>query len=291
MNTVKDLQEKVDKVFVEHFGRTPLTQRLNDILGEAFELNRYTDLKNLREETGDLLASTIQLANECGWNIEDLLNENARKIEGRKLQYKSLGRKKAIAIIGGAFNPPTVGHIKLAQFVLDTSNTFDEAWLMPCYSHMNGKDMVSPDHRLRMCELATTVDRRIKVFDYEIVNKLAGESYNLAKLLLNEEVAKSQYDFSMVIGMDNANTFNKWVNYAELERLMRFVVVSRKGIERKEDWFLNKPHIFLETETDIPQISSTDIRNALAKKDFEFLNENVINKDVLDYILTHNLYQ
>jgi NTP pyrophosphatase (non-canonical NTP hydrolase) len=52
----KDLQKKVDNTFREHFGYTPQTERLNDIQGEMNELMRYQDVKNLKEETGDLLA-------------------------------------------------------------------------------------------------------------------------------------------------------------------------------------------------------------------------------------------
>lgn len=53
----KKIQEKVNNLFTEAFVHTPLTKRLEDIFGECRELCNYTDLKNLKEETGDLLAS------------------------------------------------------------------------------------------------------------------------------------------------------------------------------------------------------------------------------------------
>ena len=290
-------QKQVNEVFTNAFGRTPLGERLQDILGEAIELSRYTDLPNLKEEAGDLLASTIQLCTECGWNTNDLINNTLTKIKAREKQYKALGRKVKVAILGGAFDPPTLGHIALAKFVLDASKTFDEVWLMPCNKHMYNKKMASAEHRLEMCRIAASVDPRIKVFDYEIKHNLRGETYNLVKRLQNEDFAKHEYDFSIIVGMDNANTFDKWVNAKELERMIRFVVVSRQGVKRDEkvNWYLNAPHIYMVAETNIPETSSTDAREllrvpSLCGKMVPVLLE-LIDKNVYKYVVDNRLYK
>ena len=244
---VKKLQKLVDEKFREHFGYTPLKERLKDIQSEFFELMRNQDVKNLKEETGDLMASLLKLCSESDWNAEELVFNTLNKIDSRAEQYKTLGRKTKVAILGGAFNPIHCGHIQLAQFVLNTSGEFDEVWLMPAYNHMYNKDMTPAEDRLKMCELAANVDNRIKVFDYEIKNKLKGETYYFFKRLKEEKELTEKYQFTMIIGLDNANTFDKWVNYEELEKLAQFVVVPRKGVERNldVDWYLQKPHIFL----------------------------------------------
>jgi len=204
---------------------------------------------------------------------------------------------KNIALLGLAANPPTQGHIQLAQFVLNTSSEFDEVWLMPANKHMYGKNMVDAQHRLNMCKLTAKVDGRIKVFDYEIVNQLAGETYYLFKRLKQEEELNKKYNFSLIIGLDNANTFDKWVNYTEVERMVRFVVVPRKGYVRDEkvNWYLEKPHIFLKGESDIVEVSSTLIREKM--KNYYTGNDNLsellpyINNDVLNYIIENKLYE
>lgn len=287
----KDLQKKVDDKFREHFGYTPLKERMDDITNEFFEMKKYQDVKNLKEETGDLLSSVIKLCAESGWNYEELVLETLNKIDSRADQYKTLGRKTKIAILGGAFNPIHLGHIQLAQFVLNTSGKFDEVWLMPAYNHMYNKEMVSAEHRLKMCEIAAKCDNRIKVFDYEIRNKLKGETYYFFKRLKEEKELTEKYQFAMIIGLDNANTFNKWVNFEELERLAQFVIVPRKGIVRdmNVDWYLQKPHIFLNGETQIIEASSTLIRDLLNSKSSEVLN--YLDKDVYNYIVENNLYK
>jgi nicotinate-nucleotide adenylyltransferase len=297
----KEIQNLIDKTFRDHFGYTPLKERLNDIQGEFFELMRSTDVKNLKEESGDLLASLIMLCSESDWNAEELILETLKKIEKRAIQYKALGRKTSVGILGGAFDPIHNGHIQLAQFVLNSTNEFDEIWLMPPYEHMFGKNMVSPEYRLEMCRLAAKVDNRIKVFDYEIKNKLKGETYYFFKRLKEEKEIMGQpaenFRFAMIIGLDNANVFHKWVNFEELEKMARFVVVPRKGVERdiNVDWYLKPPHLFLNSETPIMDISSTEIRKFLNKPiEVQASNSHYskyLDENVWNFIIENNLYK
>jgi len=164
---------------------------------------------------------------------------------------------------------------------------------MPAYNHMYNKDMVSAEHRLAMCELAVKKDNRIKVFDYEIRNKLKGETYYFFKRLKEEKDLTEKYQFAMIMGLDNANTFDKWVNYEELERLAQFVVVPRSGVKRdlNVNWYLQKPHIFLNSETSIIEASSTLIRHILKGSNLdkpEILN--YLDQNVYNYITNNKLY-
>jgi len=298
--TLKQVVTKIKKVFESNFGQTPLRQRNEDILGEAMELSRFTSISNLKEEHGDLLCTLLMSFYENGWDPTECVEATLAKINRRAKQYQAYGRKLSVAILGGAYDPIHVGHVAVAEFLLNFSSTFDQVWIMPCYKHMYDKGMVSPEHRLEMCRLATRHDRRIKVFDYEIKNKLGGETYHLVKRLMAEDFAKNQYDFSFVIGGDNAATFDKWVNYQDLEKMIRFVVVPREGVEikKKNAWFLKPPHMFLVPEIPIPQVSSTDVRTNLKAMyrhtnpsfvSYNFL-EKQLHPDVFKYIKDHKLY-
>lgn len=293
---IHELLKQIEEVYREAFGQTPLPERLKDISREALELSRYTSVKNLREEAGDLLSSLLMLLNESGWDVETLVGENLAKIQSRKAQYAALGRKKKVALYGGAFNPITTGHLKVAQFVLDHSQSFDEVWFMPCYAHMYGKDMATPQQRVDMLRAAIEAsgDGRLKVFDYEIEHKLAGETFHMVKRLIQEDFAKQQISFSIIMGMDNANTFSQWVNSEELERLISFVVVPRAGVETDStvSWYRKPPHIDLTSCGRIPSdvVSSTMVRDAIQQNNQEFLAEAVC-PEALYYIEKHALYQ
>ncbi|MCI0570479.1 MAG: nicotinate-nicotinamide nucleotide adenylyltransferase, partial [Myxococcaceae bacterium] len=56
-----------------------------------------------------------------------------------------------VAILGGSFNPPHVGHLLAAHFVRATQ-AVDEVWLMPSFRHPFGKALAPFEHRLAMCE-------------------------------------------------------------------------------------------------------------------------------------------
>jgi len=296
---IKNLSKKICIQFEKSFGQTPLRQRNEDIFKEALELSRFTSIANIKEESGDLLCTLLAGIHENGWNPEELVNATLNKIKRRQHQYHAYGRKLYTVILGGAFDPITPGHVEVAKFLLDFSEQFDDVWIMPCYKHIYGKRMASPEHRLNMCRLATKHDRRITVSDFEIKHKLGGETYHLVKKLLSEDFAKNERDFSMAIGMDNANTFNKWVNYEDLERMIRFVVIPRTGVEiaKKSGWYLKPPHMLLVPEKPLSKISSTDVRTSLKEYwQINFINglkssTNLIHPDVFQYIKDNNLYK
>jgi len=290
------LMDEIDNIFNNTFSRTPLGQRLEDISKQVTELTRYTDLRKLKEKAGDSLISLLMLFNESGFSVNEAISKSLEKIESRS-QYKSLGRKKNVAILGGAFNPITEGHLKTAQLVLNVSKFYDEVWLMPCDQHMYNKELVDAKHRFNMCNIVAGYDGRIKTFSFELENKLAGETYHTFKKIMESEYVE-EHDFSLIMGMDNANTFHQWYNYKELEKLVRMVVVPRAGEKRDEkvNWYLKEPHIFLQPEgkNQIPEISSTQIREWL-KEDYyriPFLQlQKNLNSEVLNYIVKNNLYR
>ena len=203
-----------------------------------------------------------------------------------------------MALLGGAFNPVTLRHMAVAQYVLDVSQSFDEVWFLPCYQHMFGKQMESPEHRLAMLNIARQADGRVRVFGYEIEHEFSGETYNLVTRLLAEDFAQDKYEFSVILGMDNANVFHTFVNHELLERMIPFVVVPRQGVERDEsvDWYLKPPHISLiHSERHIPGGSSTGAREILeVARNAEAAREggilDIVHPSVAEYIFENKLY-
>jgi len=200
-------------------------------------------------------------------------------------QFKNL---RKVAILGGAFDLITKGHSQLAEYVLKNTD-IEEVWITPCFAHMYDKNMTSGLNRINMCKLANYNNTDIKVFDFEIKNKLTGGTYSFLFKLLSDPEFSHQYDFSYIIGMDNANSFEKWKKYNLLKNLVRFIVVSRQGVKNKEEMWYNKgPHIFLNAKSNIMESSSTIVRKITKEKPLN--NCKYITDKVVDYIVDRGLY-
>lgn len=167
---------------------------------------------------------------------------------------------KKIAIYGGSFDPIHVGHIAVAK---EASSYVDEVWMMPCFNHMYDKKMRPAINRLAFARLAIDGLNKIHVSNFEIKYELTCGTYDTLKLL-------QQYypdcEFSLVIGQDNADTIEKWKNSQKLINEFRVIVCSRHEHSTVDKWYLKPPHIYVR-DLDIPEISSTKIREWLSNGD------------------------
>lgn len=226
-----------------------------------------------------------------------------KNIYVQKLFDGTTGDKLRVGIFGGAMNPITLGHVEVIEMLLK-KDIFDQIWVTPCNKHVFGKGMVSSLHRIKMCELAILNKEKVHIFTKEIIENYTGSTYKFMR-----DVIKSfpTCDFSFIIGLDNANTFDQWVNYEELERLARFVVIPRTSEKPKKgvSWYLRDPHLYIEPDEPLMEISSTMVRKDLellylastsTTINQEYLNDpsraynTGLNKDVKEYILKNRLY-
>ena len=113
-----------------------------------------------------------------------------------------------IALLGGAFNPPHLGHVMIARQVLDFTDT-EEVWFLPNYTQSAPTKSTTPvEHRLAMTRLLELPNTHVSTL--EIDNKLDGETVHLLPYLSKE------HEFSFVIGSDQLPGFTKWQDYEKL---------------------------------------------------------------------------
>jgi nicotinate-nucleotide adenylyltransferase len=188
-----------------------------------------------------------------------------------------------IAIFGGSFSPIHLGHIRLANHIVE-NNIVDKVLVMPCYKSLYNKSLVSGEHRLNMIELSKR-NQNVLPFDWEIKNKIEGiGTYDIMKMLENEFKENELY---FVIGLDNSQKVKSWKNGNIIVDNMKFIVVPRKGVEINDNWFTKSPHIFMYGYTEDSN-SSTNVKQLLKEnKDTSLCLDN----QVKDYILKHNLYK
>lgn len=199
--------------------------------------------------------------------------------------------KKKVAVFGGAFDPPHIGHKKVIKYLLENI-LVDEVLVMPCGLHkIKGEIKTATEHRMRMAQLAFEKMSGVKVssVDIDLSNRDNltddpgnGSTLNLLKTLYREYKEKNiEAELFFVIGQDNADTIKSWYNWEELINNWRFIVLPRENDTSSFKWYENPLHIYLK-DFELVNISSTEIRNKL--------NSDFIEESVYKYITKNKLY-
>lgn len=182
-----------------------------------------------------------------------------------------------IGLLGGAFNPPHIGHILIAQQVLDFTD-IDEVWFLPNFSQIPPKPVADVHHRLKMTMLIKLAKTRVSTL--EIDHTLDGDTIHLLPLL------PSEHAFRFIIGSDQLPTLHLWGEWESLIAKMPFLVFPRYG-------FPNEPlyeNMTLITDENLvgTNISSSKIRERVRRG---LPISNFVPESVASYIHDHNLYR
>jgi nicotinate-nucleotide adenylyltransferase len=185
-----------------------------------------------------------------------------------------MAEESRIALFGGSFNPPHVGHVLLAAYALAT-RPVAELWLVPTFRHAFGKALAPFEDRLEMCRLAAAaLGARVSVSDVE--GRLGGESRTLHTL---RHLRAQQPDarFALLVGSDVLSERHSWLGWDEIQATADIWVVARTGGPPAP-----------EPTVEIPDVSSTDVRRRLAAGEQV---AHLVPRAVLAYIARRGLYQ
>lgn len=195
-----------------------------------------------------------------------------------------------IAIIGGAFDPPTVAHLHLAKIVL-SNTSINEVWLMPCHKSVAGKEISDSLHRLSMTKLAVNSlskllpeSKKVKVCEYEVKHKLNLPTFDVLNLLSTTVDKKLIF----CIGTDQANTIYSWHKWVSLTSKYEFIIFSgRDGKTLNNDpWRYITNHQVINIHESYTEISSTNVRKNIGSSKVK----RYVTPEVLNYITKEGLY-
>lgn len=162
-----------------------------------------------------------------------------------------------LALFGGTFDPPHVGHLIVAQDVVEALS-LDALHLVPAGipPHKQGEEMSPARVRLEMVAAAAGDDPRLEALALEVERR--GPSYTVDTL---RRVRRDRPDAELffVMGVDQFAELHAWKEPRELARLARIVVITREGDRPDQvDPGVDVAYDFVPvTRVDV---SSTDIR-------------------------------
>jgi nicotinate-nucleotide adenylyltransferase len=138
-----------------------------------------------------------------------------------------------VGILGGAFNPPHLGHLILAQEALSQLG-LEQVVFMPYGepSHRVLEDDPGPEARFTMCEYAVGADARFAVSRMEIDR--GGPAYTVDTLRELRSRADSDADLFLLLGGDQAASLGSWRAPEDVLTLARIAVAERDEWRRSE---------------------------------------------------------
>ena len=171
-----------------------------------------------------------------------------------RVERLTVGRLKKIAIYGGTFDPIHNAHLILAREAIETLD-LDKVILVPAAISPLKKaaPVASGELRLEMLQAAIKGEPEFEANECELLRP--PPSYTIDTV---EEICRRECDASVycLIGEDNVEHLPQWHRFAELEKIVRFVVLDRSGRQPSHSYQLVHRRI---------DISATDIRRRVAQ--------------------------
>ena len=180
-----------------------------------------------------------------------------------------------IGLYFGSFNPIHIGHLIIANHVLNET-PINKIWFIvsPQNPFKESKTLLNEFDRLHLVRLATQDDNRIKCSDIEF--NLPKPSYTSNTLtFLSEKYPEHQ--FSLIMGSDSYQNLDKWKNYETIINNYPVYVYKREGHEIKKTF--DKEAVILNAP--IIQISASQIREHIkSAKSIRYLVPEIVREEI-----------
>ena len=192
---------------------------------------------------------------------------------------------KRVGLFFGSFNPIHIGHLIIANHLVENSD-LDEVWFVvtPQSPFKQKKSLLDNHQRYELAYLATESYDHLSVSNIEF--GLPQPNYTIDTLThISEKYEGIQ--FAILMGEDNLKSFHKWKNYEVILSDYHIYTYPRISEGKIPKTFKNHPKI-TNVKAPIIEISSTMIRKGIAE------GKNVIPllpNEVWKYIDEMNFYR
>jgi nicotinate-nucleotide adenylyltransferase len=189
-----------------------------------------------------------------------------------------------LALFGGSFDPPHLGHLAFARFALEALQPERLLWLPAGRQWQKPEQvMAAPTHRVAMLQRLIGAEPRFAIDERELHRR--GPSFT-ADTLREFTAEQPGTELMFLIGQDQYARLPTWYRAEVVAELATLVVVPRAGQAVVTPPGMPPHRLHVLDMPDIP-ISSTAVRDALARgADIRPL----VGADVASYIDSHRLY-
>ena len=200
--------------------------------------------------------------------------------------------KETLAIYGGTFSPPHIGHVRAAEAFCKALQP-SRLLVIPAATPPHKAPVIGADNaaRLAMCRLAFSHIPEAEVSELELQRE--GKSYTVHTLRALTAPGRS---LCMLVGTDMFLTLNSWYLSEEIFRLTEIAVIRRESDPEKTARVAMQANLLRERfgarvrfiEADATEISSSELRARIAAG---LPTEEYLSPEVEAYIKECHLYQ
>lgn len=165
---------------------------------------------------------------------------------------------KKVGLYFGTFNPIHIGHLVIANHMVEFSD-LDEVWFIitPMSPFKVKKTLLDNHHRYQMVFEATKDFPRLKPSKIEF--DLPQPNYTINTLVHLDEMHGEDFDFSLIMGEDNLKGLHKWKNHEAILNGYSIYVYPRVS-EGSVDYQFKSNEKIHHINAPIMEVSSTFIR-------------------------------
>ncbi len=193
---------------------------------------------------------------------------------------------KKVGLFFGSFNPIHIGHLILANYILENSD-MAELWFVvsPQNPFKDKKTLLKDHNRLDMVQLSVKNYPKMRASNVEF--SLPKPSYTIDTLTYLKE-KYPDHSFALIMGEDNLKGLPKWKNAEILIENHQIIVYPRifEG-EKQDNEYLKHDNISM-VNAPIIELSATEIRNMIKN------GKNVrpmLPPEVYEYLDGSNFYK
>ncbi len=190
-----------------------------------------------------------------------------------------------VGLFFGSFNPVHVGHLIIAQAVVNETE-LDRVWMVvsPQNPLKKKKNLLGEYDRYRMLELALEGNYKVQASNVEFY--LPKPSYTI-DTLRHLRATRGSSEYSLIMGEDNLAHFHKWKEFEHILDNYTIYCYPRLGSTGEGDHWEKYPQV-KRFEMPYLDISATRIREMVKeRKDVRYM----VPGKAYDYLVEEGLYR
>ena len=138
-------------------------------------------------------------------------------------------KKKYIGLLGGSFDPAHKGHLSISKIAIKKLKLRKIYWVITKKNPFKNRTFYSLDERIKYAKKIAKTQKKIKTIYLDNIIK-SSRIIDVINYFIKKKRIKNIF---FIIGSDNLIRFHKWKSWKKIVKLVKIIVFSRRGYDRK----------------------------------------------------------